>query len=299
MAPPRVRIVLPAYDESRTLARSVHRLVDFCQRRISGYRWSLLIAENGSRDGTAELADALAAADPHIDVLHRAAAGRGGALRSAAALGGADYVLYSDVDLSAELEAIPHLLAALDGGADLAVGSRLHPRARVQRGARREVLSRGYNLLLRAALGVGFGDAQCGLKAWHRVRLQPLIDRIRDDNWFFDTELLVLAEMAGHPIVEVPVDWVEDTDSRVRIAPTVAEKLRGVIRLRRTARHTAAALRKARDRLAAVASRPPAALADGTAADSDGLDPDAAEDSTAVVQPTPLTCRTLRQPPAG
>lgn len=296
MAPPRVRIVLPAFDESRTLARSIERLLDFCQRRLMGYRWRVLIAENGSRDGTARLADGLAAADPHIDVLHRTVAGRGGALRAAAALDGADYVLYADVDLSAELEAIPQLLAALDGGADLAVGSRLHPRARVRRRVWREVLSRGYNLLLRAALGVGFRDAQCGLKAWRRVRLQPLIDRVRDDNWFFDTELLVLAEYAGHPIVEVPVDWVEDTDSRVRIPSTVTEKLRGVIRLRRSARHTAAAVKRDRDRPAAptVAQRPPPAFTDSDAPVTGG-----AEVSTPDVRPAPLSSQALRQPPAG
>lgn len=234
--PARVRIVLPALDEARCLEPSLKRLVHFCSQHLTGYAWSVLIADNGSTDGTAALADGLAGADERVEVIHLERPGRGRALQRAAGLPGADYLVYSDVDLSADLDALPRLLAALDSGADLAVGTRLHPEAHVERRLFREALSRGYNLMLKTVLGVtAFGDAQCGLKAWRVERLAPVLSRVRDANWFFDTELLVLAEYGGYRIDEVPVRWIEDPDSRVRIPATVVEKLRGVLRLRLTA----------------------------------------------------------------
>ncbi len=234
--PTRVRIVLPALNEARCLEPSLKRLVRFCSEHLTAYAWSVLIADNGSTDGTAALADGLAAADERVQAIHLDTPGRGRALQRAAALPGADYLVYSDVDLSADLSALPRLLAALDAGADLAVGTRLHPAAHVERRLFREALSRGYNLMLKTVLGVrAFGDAQCGLKAWRLDRLAPVLAKVQGTNWFFDTELLVLAEYGGYRIVEVPVRWIEDRDSRVRIPATVVEKLRGVLRLKLTA----------------------------------------------------------------
>jgi hypothetical protein len=140
-----------------------------------------------------------------------------------------------DVDLSTGLEALLPLVAPLlSGHSDLAIGSRLAAGAHVRRGVRREVISRGYNLLLRLALGVRFRDAQCGFKAVRADVARRLLPGVENRNWFFDTELLVLAERAGLRIHEVPVDWIDDPDSRVRIAATVTEDLRGVWRLLRS-----------------------------------------------------------------
>lgn len=233
-ARPSVRIVLPAYNEQESIANSAARICEFCSSHLSRYRWHILIAENGSTDSTPELADDIAKSNPDTDVLHLAVAGRGGALRAASANCKSDYLLYSDVDLSADLEALPKMIEALDSGADLAIGSRLHSDAKVQRRVHREVLSRGYNLILQKVLGVRkFKDAQCGLKAWRIARIQSLIDRVEDNRWFFDTELLVLAEYSGFSICEIPVSWIEDPDTSVQILNTIAAKVRGVLRLRK------------------------------------------------------------------
>lgn len=154
-ARPRVRIVLPAFNEQRSLANSVERLRGFCDRDLgANYGWRLTIVDNGSTDSTGAIADRLAAQVARVEAMHLPQAGRGGALQLAAGLPDADYLVYTDVDLSADLAALPRLLAALDAGADLAVGTRLHPLARVRRSLHREVLSRGYNLILQGVLGV-------------------------------------------------------------------------------------------------------------------------------------------------
>ncbi len=230
---PSVRIVLPAYNEQLCLAQSVRRMLDFCDSRLTGYNWHILIAENGSTDSTPRLADRIAENNPWVEVLHLPNPGRGAALKKACATCETDYLLYSDVDLSADLNAIPELLHALDSGADLAIGNRLHARAKVTRRVHREILSRGYNLILQTVLGVKkFKDAQCGLKAWRIEKTLSIIHRVEDDRWFFDTELLVLAEEAGLSIREIPVNWVEDPVTSVKIPNTIAAKIRGIIRLR-------------------------------------------------------------------
>ena len=139
---------------------------------------------------------------------------------------------YMDVDLSTDLNALLPLLAPLlSGHSDVAIGTRLARGARVIRGPRREIISRCYNLLLHATLGTGFSDAQCGFKAIRADAARALLPLTTDTGWFFDTELLVLAERAGLRIHEVPVDWIDDADSRVNIIATALADLRGIIRL--------------------------------------------------------------------
>ena len=146
----------------------------------------------------------------------------------------ADVVAYMDVDLSTDLDALLPLVAPLvSGHSDLAIGSRLDGRSRVVRGPKREVISRCYNTLLHVVLRTRFHDAQCGFKAGRRTTIQALLPAVQDDGWFFDTELLVAAERAGLRIHEVPVDWVDDPDSRVDVWRTAVDDLKGVWRVLR------------------------------------------------------------------
>jgi hypothetical protein len=183
-----------------------------------------------------------------VRTLYLADKGRGRALRAAWSVTDADVVAYTDVDLSTSLEALLPLVAPLlSGHSDLAIGSRLATGARVVRGAKRELISRTYNLLLRVALKNSFSDAQCGFKAIRTDTARRLLPFVDDQSWFFDTELLVLAERSGLRIYEVPVDWVDDPDSRVNIVSTVAADLRGVARLAVSPRR-APSLSSSRDR---------------------------------------------------
>jgi putative flippase GtrA len=163
--------------------------------------------------------------------------GRGRALRAAWERSEADVVCYMDADLSTDLRALPPLLAPLlSGHSDVAIGTRLSPGSRVVRGRKREFISRSYNRLLHTVLGARFSDAQCGFKAVRRDALPRLLAAVRDDGWFFDTELLVVAQREGMRIHEVPVDWIDDPDSRVDIVRTALEDLRGIARLLAEAR---------------------------------------------------------------
>jgi putative flippase GtrA len=230
---PAVDVVVPVYNEEADLGPSVRRLHAYLSERFP-FTWRITIADNASNDATPLVAAALAAELPGVRVVRLEEKGRGRALRTVWSASDAEVVAYMDVDLSTDLDALLPLVAPLiSGHSDLAIGSRLARSARVVRGPKREIISRSYNRLLRLALRVRFSDAQCGFKAVRADRARTLLPLVRDSGWFFDTELLVLAERSGLRIHEVPVDWVDDPDSRVDIVATAVADLKGVWRLGR------------------------------------------------------------------
>ena len=227
-----VEIVVPVYNEQDALERSVRRLHRFLSAQFP-FTWRIVVADNASTDATPEIAARLAETLRGVEHLRLERKGRGRALRAAWATSGARAVAYMDVDLSTDLRGLLPLVAPLlSGHSDLAIGTRLAHGARVVRGPKRELISRAYNSILHTVLRVRFSDAQCGFKAARTDALGAgLLDAVRDDGWFFDTELLVLAQRRGLRIHEVPVDWVDDPDSRVQIVRTALDDLRGVARL--------------------------------------------------------------------
>jgi len=229
---PAVDIVVPVRDEERVLSLSVRRLAAYVRDSFP-YTARITIAENGSSDRTWDIARSLAAELERVQAVRLDRPGRGGALKAAWLASDAEILAYMDVDLSTGLNALPPLVAPLlSGHSDLAIGTRLARGARVTRGLKREVISRGYNLLLRTALGARFSDAQCGFKAIRADRAARLLPLVEDTGWFFDTELLMLAQRRGLRIHEVPVDWTDDPDSRVDIVATALADLRGIARVR-------------------------------------------------------------------
>jgi len=231
---PEVEIVVPVHNEERDLEPSVRRLRAYLDARFP-FHATVTIADNASTDRTEAIGERLAANVPGVGYMRINDRGRGRALAAAWLLSRADVVAYMDVDLSTDLDALLPLVAPLiSGHSEIAIGSRLSTWSRVRRGLKRELISRCYNALLRVALGARFRDAQCGFKAIRGDTARRLVPRIQNRNWFFDTELLILAQRAGLRIHEVPVDWMDDTDSRVRIVPTAVEDLRGIWRLMRS-----------------------------------------------------------------
>lgn len=226
-----VDVTLPVYNEERVLAQSVQTLREFFLAGFP-YDWKLVIVDNASTDRTLEEAQALAGKYPEVRYIHLDQKGRGLALRSAWLSSKADLVSYMDIDLSTNLKHFPALIEALTKGYDVAIGSRLMPASRIKRSLKREVLSRGYNLMVRAMFFTRFSDAQCGFKALTRKAAQTLVPLIQDNKWFFDSELLILAERKGFRIAEIPVEWVEDLDSRVHIFRTALDDVKGLIRVR-------------------------------------------------------------------
>jgi glycosyltransferase involved in cell wall biosynthesis len=231
-----VEIVIPVYNEQHALQRSVRTLHRYLSESFT-FPFQITIADNASTDATLDVARALADELQGVEVLYLDRKGRGHALRVAWTRSDAEVLAYMDVDLSTDLSALGELLLPLlQERGDLAIGSRLTDGAQVTRGLKREVISRCYNLLLHALLGVTFSDAQCGFKAGRREAIQALLDDVQDEAWFFDTELLYLAQRRKLAIHEVPVRWVDDPDSRVEIVATAREDLRGVMRLRKARR---------------------------------------------------------------
>ena len=239
-------VVVPVYNEERDLERCVRRLHRHLADNIP-YPSRITVADNASTDGTLAVANLLAAEFDDVRIVHLDEKGRGRALRTVWSASDADVVAYMDVDLSTDLGALLPLVAPLvSGHSDVAIGSRLARSSRVVRGPKREVISRCYNLILRGALRARFSDAQCGFKAMRTDVARELLPLVEDTGWFFDTELLVLAERVGLRIHEVPVDWVDDPDSTVDIVATAVADLKGVVRVGRalaTGRLPIAALR--------------------------------------------------------
>jgi glycosyltransferase involved in cell wall biosynthesis len=226
-----VEIVVPVYNEAPQLAERITALRSFLDESFP-FRALVTIVDNASTDDTYEVAAGLAAGLRGVAVVRLSRKGRGYALRSAWSTSLAPVVAYMDVDLSTSLSALLPLVAPLlSGHRDVAIGSRLARGAHVVRGPKRELISRSYNLLLRLTLRGRFSDAQCGFKALRRDAAEKLLPLVEDNEWFFDTELLVTAERLGLRIGEVPVDWVDDPDSRVDIVTTATDDLRGVWRM--------------------------------------------------------------------
>ncbi|MEO8263782.1 MAG: bifunctional glycosyltransferase family 2/GtrA family protein [Pseudolysinimonas sp.] len=226
-----LEVVVPVYNEEATLERSVRALAESLTQQFDE-PWMITIADNASSDSTPVIADRLALEVPGVQARHLSQKGRGRALAAAWLASQAEVVAYVDVDLSTDLRALPPLVAPLlSGHSDLAIGTRLSRGSRVVRGPKRELISRSYNFLLHRTLGVTFSDAQCGFKAMRRDVAQRVLPHVEDTGWFFDTELLVIAERAGLRIHEVPVDWVDDEQSTVDVGRTAIADLRGMARV--------------------------------------------------------------------
>jgi glycosyltransferase involved in cell wall biosynthesis len=231
---PLVDLVIPVLNEVKALEKSVTTVREFLARTFP-YRWRITIADNGSTDGTREVGERLEKQFPgEVFFFAIPERGRGRALRLAWTASPADIMAYTDVDLSTELEALEVLCRAIHAeGCDLGTGSRLQKESRVTRGPKREFISRCYNLMVKAVLFTSFSDAQCGFKAVSREVVHKVIPRVKDQAWFFDTELLALSEKQGFKIKDHPVKWVDDDDSRVKIASTAWEDVKGLVRVRR------------------------------------------------------------------
>jgi glycosyltransferase involved in cell wall biosynthesis len=226
-----LELVVPVYNEERSLESSVRTLYGELEGQFEG-RWRITIADNASTDETPAIAHALAEEFDRVHVVRLEEKGRGRALKQTWLASKAEVVAYVDVDLSTDLTALAPLIAPLlSGHSALAIGTRLDVQSRVVRGRKREFISRSYNAILRGAAGVRFTDAQCGFKAMRTDVAQRLLPLVEDTGWFFDTELLILAERAGLRVHEVPVDWVDDTDSKVDVVATAAADLRGIVRV--------------------------------------------------------------------
>ncbi|WP_307362731.1 bifunctional glycosyltransferase family 2/GtrA family protein [Pseudarthrobacter niigatensis] len=226
-----LEIVVPVYNEEAVLERSITRLAEYLTNEMPS-RWKITIADNASTDRTAVIAARLSEQLDNVGYRRLETKGRGLALRDAWTASDAKVLAYLDVDLSTDLAALPPLVAPLlSGHSDISIGTRLGQNSRVSRGPKREFISRSYNFLLRRTMQVRFSDAQCGFKAIRADVAKRLLPHIEDNGWFFDTELLIIAERSGLRIHEIPVDWVDDPDSRVDIKQTALDDVKGMVRV--------------------------------------------------------------------
>ncbi len=235
-----VDLVVPVYDEEVTLASSIETLL--AADTGPGTEVTIIIADNASTDSTPRIAAALAAVHPNVEYVRLEQKGRGRALSGVWQSSTADIVAYTDVDLATDIRVLEPMVEVIRSGlADVAVASRLQPGLEIERGIRREIISRCYNRLLKLSLGVGFSDAQCGFKAMSARAARELLPLVEDTEWFFDTELLARAEWSGYRIHEFGTDWIDDPDSSVDVIGTAWKDIKGIVRLRKEDRARASA----------------------------------------------------------
>lgn len=229
----RVSVVVPVYNEEKDLARNIPVLHKFLKDNFTNYAWEVVIADNGpSKDRTPQVAHDLVGKYKGVRYLSIPRPGRGRALKEAWLSSKRDIRCYMDVDLSSDLSYFRKLIEAIENGADIAIGSRLKKGAKVYgRTLTREVMSRGYNLLIRLLFFTGFCDAQCGFKAISGQVASRLLSVVEDKAWFFDSELLIIADRAGYRIEEIPIVWRDDPASTVKVAKTAWGDIKGLVRL--------------------------------------------------------------------
>ena len=228
----RVDIVLPVFNEEQVLERSVRTLHAYLDDNVH-HDWRIVIADNGSRDRTTEIAQALSKELSNLQAVQIPEAGRGRALTRTWLASNAEVLVYMDIDLSTDLDALPRLIGSIiERSHDIATGSRLGAGAETTRSLKREVLSRGFVMMTNLAFQTRLKDTQCGFKAITRECAQKLLPEVKDTGWFWDTELLLLAAKGGWRVASIPVRWVEDRDSRVKVTQTVWRDLKGLARLR-------------------------------------------------------------------
>ena len=226
-----VAVVIPVYNEEKALPDSIAKLRDFLSKNLK-HQWHIVIADNASTDKTLEIAQSLAKKYPDVIPLHIDEKGRGRALRKVWLESKADIVSYMDVDLSTSLDAFPKLVQTIIDGSDIAIGSRLMRGAKTTRGFKREFTSRCYNLIIKVMFFTKLSDAQCGFKALNRECAQKILPLTKNNEWFFDTETLLLAMKNGYKIAEIPVTWVDDPGTTVHVRKTAIEDLKGLVRIR-------------------------------------------------------------------
>jgi glycosyltransferase involved in cell wall biosynthesis len=230
---PQFDIILPVYNEAHVLADSVGKLRNYLIEHQFPYSWRIAVADNASTDETLRVGKHLEDQFADVSVIHLDQKGRGRALKKAWLESDADAMSYMDIDLSTDLEALlPLARAVLEEGYDVATGSRMTKGSKIERSLKRETTSRGFITLIKVLFFSGLSDTQCGFKAITREAAQELLPLVENNEWFFDTELLLLAEKGGYRVKDIPIRWIEDTDSRVHVFKTVMEDLQGLARMR-------------------------------------------------------------------
>lgn len=231
-----VEIVVPVYNEETELEINIKKLEDYCKNNLQSYNWHITIADNASGDNTPVVAAKLSKNSSLLSHFRLEQKGRGRAVKRVWSQSNADYYVYMDLDLSTDLKHLPRILLALKKGYDIAMGSRLAKGSKVVgRTWLREVTSRSLNFFfIRFIFKTHFTDAQCGFKGVTKRVVDDLLPYIRDNDWFFDGELLIVAEKSGYKIFEEPVHWVDNRTSTVRLMSTIWGDIKVMWRLMKT-----------------------------------------------------------------
>lgn len=231
-----VEITVPVYNEEKELGKNITILYNFCNKELINYNWHITIADNASNDNTPIIGATLSQKFSNLSLFRLEQKGRGRAVKRVWSQSGADYCVYMDLDLSTDLIHLPKLLEALNKGYDIAIGSRLARGAKVEgRTFLRELTSRTLNFIfIKVLFQTRFTDAQCGFKAVTRKVVENLIPHIKDNEWFFDGELLIVGGKSGYKIYEEPVHWVDNPGSTVRLISTIWNDLSAMFRLFKT-----------------------------------------------------------------
>ena len=226
----RIEITIPTYNEGKIIEKNIDKLFNFLDNSKLDY--NVTIANNASKDNTLIIAKKLARKYKKLIVYHTDKPGRGNALKEVWKKSKADILCYMDADLSTDL---PHLnsMVELFPKYDIVLGNRLSKYSRTNRRIYRTLLSKGYNKIAKYILRIKTNDLQCGFKGIKKKVFMDIVNYTSDDNWFFDSQLIVWGEKKGYKIAEIPIKWIERKASKVKIRSTVTNYLKNLWKLRK------------------------------------------------------------------
>jgi glycosyltransferase involved in cell wall biosynthesis len=231
----KICVVIPVYNEEEQLEWSVEKVLKVCKSNYNNFQ--ILIADNASTDKTLNIAKKLSKKHKEVTCIHLDQKGRGRALKRSWTTTDADIMCYMDVDLSTDLKYLKPLTDTIEEGYDISFGTRHQKDSKLERSVKRDILSKGYNYLLKVFLNFPYNDAQCGFKAINKQVAKELVPGIENNEWFFDTELLIKGLHFGYRLKPIPVEWIEDKGSTVKIKKTVENYLRNIFRVRKELRN--------------------------------------------------------------
>lgn len=227
-----ILIAIPCYNEEKIIKKNILILLEFCDQNLK-QDFTIIIADNNSNDQTKQIIKGLE--NEKIKYIFIPRKGKGLAIETAWQSQDSDIYVFMDADLAADLNALPELIRQIKQGYDICIGSRFHKLSKVKRGIIRKIFSHGYSFLFKIILNSKINDAPCGFKAINRKARQNILPQVRNKEWFFDSELLILAEKQNYKIKEIPIKWEEPKHrkSRAGITSIIREYLKMLLKTRK------------------------------------------------------------------
>ena len=226
-------VVIPSYNEEEILEKNTIEVYNFLKKNIKDYRWRIIISDNCSLDRTLDLAKRLSKRYKNISYVHMNKRSKSLAIKKIWLAEEADVYMYMDADLSTDLKHIPDLLLGIEKGNDLVTGSRTSEESKTSRNFNRHIISLALILMLKILFSTSLSDFQCGFKAINKKIRNNILPKMKaTEHGFMDAEMLIVAHKKGYKVLEVPVIWQDERESRIKVFAGIFDALKNMLKIK-------------------------------------------------------------------